>query len=484
MLEPWAWNKVNNQHAGDTKTTVFQTLVDTGYATTHYTDSAVNTDKFVGLDKNNVVLIISHMDKGGIALSTRDKMKDGILASQLAYYQNPPPNSLVVLAGCDSYIPVSSKNSISSQFQEADLSGGYEKPVNGVWNQDYVIKLFRNMGNGMTFEAADADAWDNYMPTEWFPDHYPKADPTNPLVLDFNLIRRLTTLGDRSFKLSEDHFVVNPGDLIQSYINKAKSGDTITILPGIFNENLVIDKSLTLKGASSTESGTVVDGTRSGSVLTIGKIDPNIDVYLKDMLIRNGLSTIGGGINNFGKLTVEDCTISGNKATNYDGGGIYSSGTLTVKDDSIISGNAGNGVTIAAGEFTMNGGTISENNAFNGGGVTNYGDFTMNGGTISGNSVYAWGGGVMNYGDFTMNGGTISGNSANNGGGGVDSHSLSANFIMNGGTILGNSASSVTVPNQHINTPWSLSTTIPPAILSILYFHLNIVGVSFISSIY
>ena len=157
---------------------------------------------------------------------------------------------------------------------------------------------------------------------------------------------------------------------------------------------------------------------------------------------------------------------------------------MTVKDDSIISGNAGNGVTIAAGEFTMNGGTISENNAFNGGGVTNYGDFTMNGGTISGNSVYAWGGGVMNYGDFTMNGGTISGNSANNGGGGVDSHSLSANFIMNGGTILGNSASSVTVPNQHINTPWSLSTTSPPAILSILYFHLNIVGVSFISSIY
>ena len=79
---------------------------------------------------------------------------------------------------------------------------------------------------------------------------------------------------------------------LSSLHRQSKVGDTITISPGIFNENLVIDKSLTLKGAGSTESGTVVDGTKSGSVLTIGKIDPNIDVYLKDMLIRNGIGTL------------------------------------------------------------------------------------------------------------------------------------------------------------------------------------------------
>ena len=69
-------------------------------------------------------------------------------------------------------------------------------------------------------------------------------------------------------------------------------------------------------------------GWIAGSVLTIGKLDLDIQVYLKDMLIRNGIGTLdyilsvgnailGGGILNKGALTVDHCTIqnNGNYAT-------------------------------------------------------------------------------------------------------------------------------------------------------------------------
>jgi hypothetical protein len=59
MLEPFAMDLVNNHGATDAKATVFKTLVDKGYATTRYTDSAADEEKFTGLGKYNVVLVTS-----------------------------------------------------------------------------------------------------------------------------------------------------------------------------------------------------------------------------------------------------------------------------------------------------------------------------------------------------------------------------------------------------------------------------------------
>ena len=68
------------------------------------------------------------------------------------------------------------------------------------------------------------------------------------------------------------------------------------------------------------------------------------------------------------------------------------------------------------------------------------GTFTMNGGTISGNSAYDWGGGVYvrNNSTFTMEGGTITDNTAKTFGGGV--YVAYGTFTMSGGTISNNSA--------------------------------------------
>lgn len=91
-----------------------------------------------------------------------------------------------------------------------------------------------------------------------------------------------------------------------------------------------------------------------------------------------------------------------------------------------ISGESGGGIELSSSIFTMTGGSIRQNKAENGyygGGIdVSYGStFTMNGGTITGNTSYTGGGvyvgtAVENYGNntFNMNGGTITDNTATN----------------------------------------------------------------------
>ena len=94
--------------------------------------------------------------------------------------------------------------------------------------------------------------------------------------------------------------------------------------------------------------------------------------------------------------------------------------------------NTGGGVAVnTGGTFTMYGGTISENTANIGGGVSAFGTFTMYGGTISGNTATS-GGGVHVTGTFTMNAGYIIYNNAQWRGG------VYGEFTRNGGVISNN----------------------------------------------
>ena len=111
------------------------------------------------------------------------------------------------------------------------------------------------------------------------------------------------------------------------------------------------------------------------------------------------------------------------------GGGVYlETGNFIMRDNAAVSGNraweAGGGVYVLRGFFTMNGGEISGNST----GIT--------GGEIYGGAISAGGegGGVAADGAFTMNGGVISGNTASWGGG------VCGNLIKTGGTIYGSDA--------------------------------------------
>ena len=155
-------------------------------------------------------------------------------------------------------------------------------------------------------------------------------------------------------------------------------------------------------------------------------------------------------------LTLYDCKGSGtithgtdSTGTTYNGCGVSMySGTFNMYGGAITNnscGSSGGGVYVERGTFNMYGGAITNNSCgLSGGGVyVERGTFNMSGGEISGNTSGEYGGGIELYkkSDFTMTGGSISQNKAENGycGGGIDVSSGST-FTMNGGTITGNTS--------------------------------------------
>jgi hypothetical protein len=405
---------------------ISEPLVNNGYAVTYYANAGVSLEQIQKLDDYSISVFRTHGFDGGLNLGfskisdiNSDKNPNkGFDYIRPQDFEFTDKNDMIIIDGCNSFKPTDAEgNSIwAKKFNNANVRGGFTSHTYPLANDHFMSTFFERLCAGDTPEEANDFAY-TYVSN----------------ILGINLFAQKLSL-IRSDEVPK--YTVPFGELIQPYITKAKSGDIITISPGIFNENLVIDKSITLQGASSSDSGTIVDGNNLGAVFSIGKLDPNIDVILKNMLIRDGLNLWGGDIYNIGSLTIEDCTISGNNAigvSNY-GTFIMNNGEITGNDLSLQ--NHGSGV-YNRGTFIMNGGTISEFSDSLGGGVSNSGTFTMNGGEISGNyGVY--GGGVSNSGTFTMNDGTISGNNAVYGGGVYNSEI--GTFKMNGGTISGNNA--------------------------------------------
>jgi hypothetical protein len=151
----------------------------------------------------------------------------------------------------------------------------------------------------------------------------------------------------------------------------------------------------------------------------------------------------GGGVHSSGPLTVTTSTITGNVAA-Y-GGGVHSSGPLTVTT-STITGNttygrvliAGGGGVYSSGPCTVTTSTIMGNAASYGGGVVNRGPCVVTTSTIVGNSTFGGvGGGVVNAGTLTVRTSTITGNTAAASGGGVVNDGT---LTMLNSTITGNVA--------------------------------------------
>lgn len=221
--------------------------------------------------------------------------------------------------------------------------------------------------------------------------------------------------------------------------------------------------------------------TAAGGELQTGTYKLTEDVTLKDANLTipvdeevtidlNGNTLTGNGLGSvirvYGKLTILDSD-NGGKITGgfkkytgewvndveHDGGGIFvdTHAEVILESGSITENDAWNGGGVyvnGGGSFTMNGGEISNNRTlrpYHGGGGGIYvlndetkgtGKFVMNGGVIKGNTTLTQGGGAFIDGEMKMNGGKIIDNTGLKGGGVC----INGTMTLNNGVVSRNKA--------------------------------------------
>jgi hypothetical protein len=214
---------------------------------------------------------------------------------------------------------------------------------------------------------------------------------------------------------------------IQAAVLAASPNDVISILAGVYVENVTISQDLILQGAGADQ--TIVDGNNTDRVFIINN---DSHVAISDLSVTNG----NGGIHVLGPgtaLTLTNSIVSDNTSTNSGGGILIPAGTVTLNNCTVRDNRAphGGGIFVSSSVsnslLEVNNSTISNNIADNigggnGGGIFNFRRVILTNSTISGNSANGNGGGVFNDGSgamLTVNYSTVSNNSAGGNGGGI-----------------------------------------------------------------
>src|SRR5262249_20783310 len=134
---------------------------------------------------------------------------------------------------------------------------------------------------------------------------------------------------------------------------------------------------LTLSGLTIANSGYGTIPTSGGGSLSV-------------------LHTAGGALENSGTLTLNGCTLSGNRAV--EGGAIYNAGTLTIGAGCLLANNSATsfgGAIYNTGKATLSGATLTGNvckgpdyDEGNGGAIANFGSsLALSGCTLTNNSA-------------------------------------------------------------------------------------------------
>ncbi len=249
-----------------------------------------------------------------------------------------------------------------------------------------------------------------------------------PLYASSNATLSVTTLNDNG-----------PGSLREA-ITLANHGDTIEILVhgtiSLTNElsiakdlNIIGSQPITISGNHSVRVFNILAGNIHLENLIIAHGHDNgntggglliangTTVNIKNSKVHNNISTNainnygGGGIMNYGSLTITDSLIDKNMAGR--GGGIFNNGTLTIKDSYISNNFAREGAGIRNYALTAVATihhTVFANNTseYGGGGISNRGFTTIDKSTFYGNSVtLSTGGGISNARFLTLTNSTL-----------------------------------------------------------------------------
>ena len=245
-----------------------------------------------------------------------------------------------------------------------------------------------------------------------------------------------------------------PGSLRQA-IDIAGDRSTITFdkrLRGtiLLRENLNIGKSLTFLG-----SGASMLTISSGSYGYHIQVDNGIivtfaDMAFKDSTIKNAYpNPFTSFINNFGRLTLRNCIVSGNTSSSSNGnfgggiggsgGGISNSGTLTLTNSTVSHNTSFGGPSLQPNGYYGNGGSGGgiSNDGISNSGISNSSTLTLTNSTISDNTAS----GSID----TTNGNSSNGGGSGGNGGGISSSGFidpnSTIVKITNSTISGNTAS-------------------------------------------
>ena len=167
--------------------------------------------------------------------------------------------------------------------------------------------------------------------------------------------------------------VINTNDSgagsLRAAITAAASGDTINFAHSLIgltirltSGELTIAKSLNIDGLGTSQL--TVSG---GSTSRVFDIASGADVTLSGLTIANGVAVQGGGIDNFGTLTVDRCTLLNNKAV---GGG----GNSTTPD----AANGGGIANEVGASLTLTRSLLANNVAAASPGDDSFGDALLN----------------------------------------------------------------------------------------------------------
>ncbi len=226
------------------------------------------------------------------------------------------------------------------------------------------------------------------------------------------------------------------------------------------------DYTITLAGSQLPQITTsiIINGNGAANTIIQANALPNTatrrvfevrasgDLTLNSLTVRHGrFSDAGGGISNYGTLTIANSILSNNSGYNIGpGGAIYNLGILNITNSSFLN----NASDLGGGAITMGNtatatitNTIFSNNSgiSVGGGIWNAGTITLTNSTFTGNSADR-GGGIFNEtnGTLIVINSTFTGNPARQGGG---IHNKFGTLRITNSTLSGNSARSGSVAN-------------------------------------
>jgi CSLREA domain-containing protein len=256
--------------------------------------------------------------------------------------------------------------------------------------------------------------------------------PTMPRTL------ALSVSGDGAWLVNS---LAEPGDgicsnnecTLREAIAAAQSGDRITFKSNLSGTialvlgQLKVEKSVTIEGPGA--GVLAIDGRNSSAVFVIGPTSgPPAIVTISGLTITGGREFFGGGgivVNYESRLALIGSIVTASSAPR--GGGIYNYGRLTLVSSTVSGNLAGIG----------------------GGGIFNNGVLTLNRSTVSGNRSLDVGGGiytscaVIGCGDgLTIRSSTVTANDAVTAGGGVhvEDTGVMVNSILAGNRVNGDAA--------------------------------------------